>query len=425
MIFLLSLGLTWSYLVTPILGFVATLASILAVLIFDKSSPIYKLFILLIVTMPLYMVPVLPGLPILFSWTTFILIAISLILLKKGEKLGFLPTLSIVFFFLTGTATAFLIDPATGGLYYFLQLSLFILPIICAYRARRFLSNSFNSDFDKYFINTFAQVLTSMGISVLIQWALFTIVGLRLGNISEFKSRVTFDLTISAYSVLSGILCLGIIIGPTLWRLGFRKLAIILPVISALAILINTSRTGLFAAGATLVLLILFPPKGMARVKIRLLAIPLGVVFLIVFTLLASSGRFSNLSEVFDDNGRFDAFTHAFSIFGQSFSNFLVGLGYTYDFGISPHNFIAETIVKSGLIMTIFLISWITFLLYNSRNSDWVFLLVALLVGSMLYAGFYAVKVFTIVAMLSIISWSLQKVEPESPLPKLENAPQK
>ena len=118
--------------------------------------------------------------------------------------------------------------------------------------------------------------------------------------------------------------------------------------------------------------------------------------------------RFSSSSGVFDDNGRFQSYANALSIFGEKIQNVFVGLGYGYDFATNlntnPHNFIVETLVKSGVIVSVILFIWIGAILVRLRSSDWFFLLLSLLLGSMFYSGFYAVKVFTVVAVFGIIA---------------------
>lgn len=404
----MSLGLIWCYLISPILGFLAVVVVFAGTALLGRETPMEKLLKLLIITTPLYMVPVIPGLPPLFSWTSVLLVLLSIALAWNGDKVSPLATYSVLTFLLVGLFTAVAVDPVVDGLYHFTQLLLFIMPVLFAYRARRYLSRVLPSGFGDTLLLHLAGTVAAMAVGVLMQWALSSFAGILLGNISYFQARVTYDLTISAFSVMSGVLSLGIVIAPGLWRRDHRVLAVVLPVLSAVAILINTSRTGLFAAAVAAVLIILFPPSGASRVNSRLAIIPISVFLWLIYQSLMGLDRFSSSSGVFDDNGRFQSYANALSIFGEKIQNVFVGLGYGYDFATNlntnPHNFIVETLVKSGVIVSVILFIWIGAILVHLRSSDWFFLLLSLLLGSMFYSGFYAVKVFTVVAVFGIIA---------------------
>lgn len=107
--------------------------------------------------------------------------------------------------------------------------------------------------------------------------------------------------------------------------------------------------------------------------------------------------------ELLDDNGRFENLSNVWSLFMANPVNLLIGVGFGSDAGSSPHNSIIETVTRSGFGVAIILLIGAFALLLYLKGSEYIFPVLALFAGSLVYSGFYAVKAFTIVALISIV----------------------
>lgn len=415
-----SLLVVSGYLLSPSVGFLLTVGVAIAVFLRTSRPFLERLLVLLVITMPLYMTPVVGGLPPLSSWTTLILLFLSLFFLLNSRPAHPIAVYSVVVFVAVGLMTALLVT-GLPGLYYLVQLLLFIIPVLLAYKARHYVAATLDASSGKRLLHVFSATIVTMAIGVLLQSQLYTRAGITLGNVSFFQARVSYDLTIPAFSVLSGILAMGIVLGPILWRNSSKISGILIAILSSTAILVNSSRTGLAAGGIVLILMILFPPRGVRRTASRLAVIPVGGFLWLLYESLQSSSRFSESGGLFDDNGRFESVTEPMGVFLDSVQNVLIGIGYVYE-GEKPHNFVIETLVSSGIIAFLILMVWGAALLFYMRGSEWFYLILTLLAGSMFYAGFYAVKVFTVVAILAIVSKSIDSLAEKS---REENSPEK
>lgn len=401
MVFLLAIVNLAAYLVSPLAGF-GTVALTLAIIGLRRGcSRLEKVLTMLVLTMPLYALPLLPGLHHVASWTTLLLLTLVVMVIPRIQRLSppifVLLFILVAFSVLTGVSVA---DPSDGW-YYLAQFLIFIIPAVLIYEARHWTREVVDTAAIGRLIGVLASTQLALAVGVIIQWLLDSRFGIALGSISFFAERVTYDLTLSAYSVLSGLLSIGIVLAPTLWRRGSWQMAVVLAVVSSFAIVINSSRTGIVVGVVVLGLAILFPPKGARRFGARLAIIPAGVLAWWMYSLYASSVRGDE--EFLDDNGRFESFRAAIENGMASDVSFLLGVGYADYEGLAPHNFFVETFVSSGAIVAAVVFALITGLLVYLRQSEWQYPIWALLGASMLFAGFYAVKAAVVIVVLMLV----------------------
>lgn len=398
--FVLSLACICAYLISPVMGAAVTLGTVGYVSFKKGVRPLEKLIYLGVVTLPLYMTPVIPGLPPLFSWTTLFLICASGLVLTRQKVLS--TTLIFGMFLLVGATSINSIESQQPAeFYYFVQIVLFIIPPVIFLEARRILPFELSTDFTQRALGTLAGTVIAMGVGVLIQWIAYNQLGLKLGYISLFKARTTFDLLIPAYSVLSGILSIGMVLGPIVWRRKSVLVGSILVVLSGVAILINSSRTGLAAGAVSLLLIILFPPRGVTKTSSRLAIIPAAGILYFFFQKMLNSSRFKSAG-VLDANGRYETFEAGKDLLHGKIEHVLFGVGYSDYPTIPPHNFMLETLVCSGLISAVVIFWYVGKICWELRGTDWFFPLLSLLLSSLLFSGFYGVKAFPIVAIVCI-----------------------
>lgn len=396
-----------AYLLAPFIGAATGAATVAATLLFIGTrrgrSRLEKLLTMLLVTMPLYALPMLPGLHHVASWTTLLLVVLMIALVPHITRLSpaivILTLVIVAFSILTGMSTA----GGTEGWYYIAQFLMLSLPVVIAFTARSWIGETLDRAAADRLLQTLASTQLALALGVLVQWLLHERFGISVGSISFFAQRVTFDLTVSAYSVLSGILAIGMVLAPTLWRRGHRVMAIVLAVTAAAAIVANSARTGIVTGVLFLVIALLFPPQGTRRFGPRLALIPAGLLAWGMYEFYMSSARGTEAFGFFGDNGRLDTIGSAFDLLFSSDLNLFLGVGYADFDGLVPHNFIVETLVSSGLIAALALFALIGALLVHLRRSEWQYAVWSLLGASMFFAGFYAVKAATVVAVVMIV----------------------
>lgn len=424
MAFLLALINIMAYLASPPAGFATVIVTLLIIGLRPRRSGLEKLLTLLVLTMPLYALPVLPGLHHVASWTSLLLLALLVMVIPHLRRLS--PTIVVMLFIVIAFSVLTGLTAADGaeGWYYIAQFLMFIVPAVIVYEARAWTREVIDKAAVDRLLATLAATQLALAVGVLIQWLLHSRLGVSLGSISFFAERITYDLTVSAYSVLSGLLAVGIVLAPTLWRRGRWKMAVLLAVVSSFAIIINSSRTGIIVGAIVLGLAILFPPKGARRFGARLAIIPAAVLAWWMYDLYASSVR--GREGFLDDNGRFETFRNALELMTSSDTNFLLGVGYADYDGTAPHNFFVETLVSSGVVVSGVLFLLIIGLLVYLRQTEWQYPIWALLGASMLFAGFYAVKAAAVVAILMLVMRSVDgKDDPEHLDADVESSPEK
>ncbi|WP_372468635.1 O-antigen ligase family protein [Microbacterium maritypicum] len=400
MAFLLAFVNIVAYLAAPPAGFATVVVTMVIVGVRRGRSRLEKLLTMLVLTMPLYALPVLPGLHHVASWTTLLLVALLVMVIPHITRMS--PVILVALFIIVAFSILTGLSSGDGadGWYYIAQFLMFTVPAVIVYEARSWIRATLDKDAANRLLSTLASTQLALAIGVLVQWQLHSRLGISLGSISFFAERVTYDLTVSAYSVLSGLLAIGIVLAPTLWRRGRWKMAVILAVVSSFAIVVNSSRTGIIVGAVVLGLAILFPPKGARRFGARLAIVPAGILAWWMYDLYAGSVR--GREGFLDDNGRFETFRNAFDRMMATDENFLLGVGYADYEGVAPHNFVVETLVSSGVIVSAVVFALIVGLLVYLRQSEWQYSIWALLGASMLFAGFYAVKAAAVIAVLML-----------------------
>lgn len=391
------------YMAQPWVGFVTTMVTVVYVLARSRWPYLQRLVACALLTMPMYMVPMIPGLHFIASWTTLFLVALTL---YTGAKMQRMPAGTFFALFLITSLTAFtyMTRPDTaGGAYYTVQVLLFVFPAVFVFTAREALADQADEHGRRRLINVLGGVLGGMSAGVITQWAAYTFAARPIGSISEFYNRVTFDLTISAYSVLSGILAVGFVVALMLLRRGQPFAAVLLVALTGTGILLNTARTGLAAGLAVLLIALIFPGSGIRAGRVRWLLVPGGLFAWWLVDKFADSSRGQTLGNVLDDNGRYELIDLAFQQLSSDPINLLVGVGYASTEDMAPHNFAAETLLRSGAIVSFVLLIMLLRLIAYLWGTQWQYPLWVLLAASMFFNGTYAVKAAPIIIIAMVL----------------------
>lgn len=402
-VFVGALAATMAYMVNPIVGFAVFCLISAFTLLSSRGTLLARWLYLTVLSLPLYTTPILPGLPVLASWTSILLIAISLYLIS--QKLAFSP-MDFYLWLVFGLASVVTVINSNGSvreLYYILQMIVFLLPASIAWLARKNHKIVVDENERDQLLVAMAAAIAATAVGVIIQWLLYTQAGVTLGHIAFFRSRITFDLLVPAYSALSALLSIGLPLGPSLWSRGHRFLGFAIPAVSGLAIILNSSRTGLVAGVIGLALILLFPPRGADKSSNFLLLIPAASLVAWLYTTVRDSSRFQS-SSFWAGNGRIETYIEGLNIWTESFSYILFGSGYASYPTMPPHNFALETMVCSGILISVVITVWMFRFVHAVWATPWCYLILTYLISSLFFSGFYNFKPLTILLLVALLS---------------------
>src|SRR5699024_9723547 len=119
---LIALIVILGYLTSPIIGFVLTCGIAWKLYHRNATRPLQWQIQLLLLTMPLYMTPILPGLPTVASWTTLLLLIVSITLLRGGSLPNPLVAYAAGLFAYISIIGAIIQTGGIEGLYYTFQI---------------------------------------------------------------------------------------------------------------------------------------------------------------------------------------------------------------------------------------------------------------------------------------------------------------
>ena len=395
-----------SYLFNDYLGFFTYIVFSIFIMLNSKRTIFNRIISLLILSMPLHSISIIGyKLNHIFSWPIIFLTIISLLnistIIKKRIKLNRMSVITLII----GTLILIISNYNSGvtGCIKIVQIMLMVIPAYTTFVCRKDLIKDINEKFQSEMINKLVSIFLATAIGVIAQYILYTYFNIKLGQITIFSGRSVFDLLFNAYSVLSLFLGLGIV-------LIFRKLLekvnlldIIKIVVLFIAIIVNSSRTGLVAAIIAIFLMI--NSRGLK------LSMNRKIVFYIIYIILSTLGVLyalksrSELSNFFYDNGRMETYKYGLNMFICNFKIFFIGNGLdltTYQ-EVMPHNFIIETLVTCGIIITIMTLKAIAKFLKFIKSSKLKFLFWTILIGSLFITCFQGNPFTTIIMIITIL----------------------
>lgn len=292
-----------------------------------------------------------------------------------------------------------------GAIIEWIQICLMFIPLILAYDQRDYLISriSFKNNTDK-FLDMINLTILATAVGVIVQYVFYRKLGLRLGNITFYPGRTVYDLLISGASVLSLYLSIGVAINVKKIYTKFRIINLIYILICVVGIVVNSSRTGLVAA--IIISILIAMPQMIKNKKSLLITLIMIPVFIFVFqdmvdTLLANRST----SSLFEANGRMGTYKYGFDLLTENMVKFLFGSGLSLDnySRIIPHNFILETLVTMGTVVSIIIFSLIFIALkYINKNKN-KYIIWVILIGSMFITNFQGNTFFTVYMIVMIL----------------------
>ena len=233
----------------------------------------------------------------------------------------------------------------------------------------------------------------AVAITLYIQYAAKTVLGISLGEIYEYNSdRVIYNVYFYSKSVLSLYLAVGLLYDFIAYINSKRVSALIWMGVFAGAILLNNSRTGLlcFAVCAGLYC-IRNVKKVVGSIRVTAMLMILGAAGLYIMQLMLASR--SSLKGFADDNGRFETIIEALRLLPQYIFSGISGSAADYtlsSMGISVHNFFVAYLIQFGICGGLAVNALLLSPLFEPNNKQWS-LVVCVILGGMLFANWHNV----------------------------------
>ena len=253
-------------------------------------------------------------------------------------------------------------------------------------------------------IKLLSHVISATSICVIFQYFMYKLSGISLGYITVFNNRITFDLLFKGYSVLSVFIGIGIVINIVAMIKKFNIMVLFKIIVHVIAIIVNSSRTGLYSAVVVTFLIIVSYIINSKKIKISIiLTVPL--VFVLGILFLMKYSRY-NISSFMYDNGRIENLFDGINVLVSSAKNFLLGAGFSKaDYGevMSTHNFIIGTLMNAGVIVSLIIFGFVLYILKKYKHSNCIYICWHILLSSMFITSFFA-NTFIVPCVLVLIA---------------------
>ena len=242
-------------------------------------------------------------------------------------------------------------------------------------------------------MKVYIQGVCAVALTLYIQYAAKTALGISLGEIFEYNSdRVIYNVYFYSKSVLSLYLAVGLLYYFMEYINNKRVSALIWMGIFAGAVLLNNSRTGLvcFAVCAGLYC-IRNARKVVGSIRVTAMLILLVAIGLYIMQLMLASR--SSLEGFADDNGRFETIIEAIRLLPRYLFSGIGGSAADYtlsSMGVSVHNFFVAYLIQFGVFGGLAVNTLLLSPVFEPKNKHW-YLLVCVVLGGMFFANWHNV----------------------------------
>jgi len=402
MILGLTIVTSLAYMFSGVLGFTVFLCTVAVVARAKNRNSMEKLFVLMLLTLPIYMTPVLPSLHSIYSWNTLVILIFIVQLIRKGNHPSgksitlFAVLLIVAFFSLTGEKITLY------HFYYTAQFLLSLILVLLAFSRREWIQNKIAKDGAMRLVNDLGSVVTGFALTILIQFFSLTIMDIRMGNVSFFSDRISFDANFFVYSGASSILGIGILLSLFQLSKGAYLRGAALALSCFIAIPMNSSRSGLLIAFVVGILYLAGSRRSLnlgTGVKVSILMTAGALVAALAF--IFPNSRVFNQAFFLNDNGRIDLMVAAVNGIFSGVGPFLLGSGITRETQLA-HNFVLETIYVFGALFTFLVAFFLAPVIRYLFQSELGFVALGVVLASFLFSGFHAFRPAMVIIVILV-----------------------
>lgn len=287
------------------------------------------------------------------------------------------------------------------------QIFVMLIPIVMLHSVKR--SLQIETAEAQKLISMYVDVCIATSIAMLVQYIFYFFVHIQVGIIEVYGGgRVSCQCLFKGASILPVFIGIGMVI-LFLDMLSYRITitGILKMMVLFLAVILNSSRTALFAL--IIVLAFVCLRQLVKRPGLKPLLVTLTGFFVAAGGVYYIISLRRGLTGFLDANGRVETWINGISIWLADIKNFLIGGGLSDGLWTSmmePHNFPIQTLAQSGLIISLIIFNMIfTYLWHNRRNRNkyaiWFVLLSGFLVTDF-YANAFTTVIFILVDLYGV-----------------------
>jgi len=408
MYFVVELMILMGYLMDNKSGMILSFLLYISIFLKKKYTYLEKLLIALIFSLPTFNVGFMgESQHHVFSWTVIFIAFLLLYLIynyfKKKVKISLYKVLISLIMLGIIFINCFFEVNVSYAIFKWCQICIMLLPLLMVYDQRNYLMERITHDNGHFvsFINT-SILATAMGL--FLQYILYERLSIIVGHWTFYHNRTVVDFIFNGYSVLSLFLSLGVIINVKRFYKKSNLRELINIIICTAAIVINSSRTGMAVAITISIMIVLMEGlKTKKNLIITILVIPILIITLFFASDLQIQNR--EIQGMFDDNGRMQTYNYGIRVLTTNYKSFLFGSGiatenYTETI---PHNFILETLVGTGIVVTSIIIMLVIALLKYINKYEDKYIIYGIFLGSMFITNFPGNMFATVYIILSIL----------------------
>ncbi len=381
------------YLLNETLGFFATSIIMLSLLMNKKENIIIKLFKVLLLSLPMSYIGIF-GISMnhIFSWYNIFLVIYMIVLMKYYKKITKTSMLVFIIVFLILVLELLWATDISKSIIETIQILLMLIPIMITFNVKSELPLK-NIDCKKLMF-LFSDICIATAICMLIQWWLHYYLNLDIGIIEYYGfNRVSFFCLFRGASVLPVFMGIGfLILFIELIDNRLKLSNIIKMLIILIAMILNTSRTGIVSL--FLVLFFIIGIKFLKRPNLKIILLTVSSMLLAFVSINYLISIRAGINGILDDNGRFSLIYKGLEVFSSNIKTILFGAGFTGEeirtLITIPHNFLIQTLAQNGLIITIIIFLLIFTYFKKNKNNKYKYIILFILLSGMFITDFYA-----------------------------------
>lgn len=392
-----------AYLFSNIAGCV--LMSVYAIFNFIKYSDkgVIVFLRLLIVAMPLSFVGVMgTSMHQTFSWYNIFLVVYMVYIICSKNRFSTLALLGIGVVFLILTFGLIWSDDMGADVVEILQVMMMLIPMVASFQYNNVNRHKLTDVFDLLIL--YSNVCVASALANLVQYFAYNRIGLSLGLIEQTGlTRTHFNLFFKGFSVLPIFLGIGFIMlfTKSMWS-KMKLLDVLNMVIIFFAMIINSSRTGLFCV--CIVGGLIFIKSFSKKIKMKYLLIAIICIPIAIWGIDFIMAQRTDASFL-DDNGRLETYVEGVRVWLQSIRTFFIGGGFGeggfWESKEEPHNLIIQTLAQCGIIVTIIILLFFCSYFKANKGNKFIFVPLYIFLSGMLITDFYA-NAFSCIAFIVV-----------------------
>ena len=388
------------YMKGGILGIIFFLINCLFVILCKQSLP-YKTMLFLIASLPFSFIGI-GGMemPHILSWYNVFLVVFIILNFRNFRLSNSALVAVLVIFVCLMIASLWAIDLAKAWVE-ITQILVMLVPTVVVFCSRK--KFPLNGHEINQLFTVYAHVAFCTAVGMIIQYYFVYFRGADMGMLNiAGGGRISCNALFRGASILPIYMGSGLVVlfMKSFFKKSYIEYLEIVVIFSAM--ILNTSRTGVFALFCVIGYIMFIRLTRSFSIKTILLFIALAVLAYYGLEYLMSTR--SNLGSFTEDNGREETYINGINIWLHSSRNFFFGEGFTggmWDGITKTHNFVIQTLAQNGIIVASIVFILILKFVKSTQKSPLKYVIWFILLSCLLVTDIYA-NAFTSVAFILV-----------------------